>query len=123
MAALLLGHATVTRCRRGPYLAGPPPERLLGVARERPEAHAGNRDRDVERDRLAGEPGADRHIGRATFAVALERITRDARAQEQEVVEVRHMPLGAEAPNVIDPLTRRALDLRDHVAVKCRGLA
>ena len=54
----------------------------------------------------------------AALAVALERVARDARAEQEEVVEVRHAPLRAEAADVVDALARRALDLGDHVAVE-----
>src|SRR4029079_3189883 len=77
----------------------------------------------VEVDRLLGEARAERHVRVAALAVALERVARHARAEEEEVVEVRHGPLGAEAADVVDPLARRALDLVDDVAVEDRALA
>ena len=54
----------------------------------------------------------------AALAVALERVARDARAEQQQVVEVRHAALGAEAADVVDALARGALDLGDDVAVE-----
>ena len=74
-------------------------------------------------DRLAREAAADHHVGVAALPVALERVAGDARAEEQQVVEVRHPALGAEAADVVDPLARGALDLGDHVAVERRRLA
>ena len=40
------------------------------------------------------------------------------RAEEEEVVEVRQPPLGAEASDVVDPLARGPLDLGDDGAVE-----
>jgi hypothetical protein len=68
-------------------------------------------------ERLLRESRSDRDVGAAALAVALERVARDARAEEQQVVEVRQPPLGAEAADVVDALTRGALDLGDRVAV------
>ena len=66
---------------------------------------------------------AEHDVGVAALAVALERVARHARAEEQQVVEVRQPPLGAEAADVVDALARGALDLGDDVAVEERGLA
>ena len=56
-------------------------------------------------------------VGVAALAVALERVARHARAQEQQVVEVGEAALRAEAADVVDALARGALDLGDDVAV------
>ena len=69
------------------------------------------------------KPRAERDVRVAALAVALERVARDARAEEEQVVEVRHLALGAEAADVVDPLARGPLDLGDHVAVEERRLA
>ena len=61
---------------------------------------------------------AEHDVRVAALAVALERVARDARAEEEQVVEVRQPPLRAEAADVVDPLARGALDLGDHVAVE-----
>ena len=71
-------------------------ERLLGRRRERAEAHPGDRDRDLEPDRLAGEAGAEGDVGGAALAIALERVAGDAGAEEEQVVEVGDAALGAE---------------------------
>src|SRR5207302_336031 len=80
--------------------------------------HPGDRDRDLQLERPAGEAGAQRDVGVAALAVALERIARHAGAEQQEVVEVRDAALGAPAADVVDALARRALDLVDRVAVE-----
>ena len=121
--ALLLGHAAVAGRRRGPHRGRAAAERLLRRRRQRAEAHARDRDRDLQPERLGGVPVAEHDVGVAALAVALERVARDARAEEQQVVEVRHAPLGAPAADVVDALARRALDLGDHRAVERRRLA
>src|SRR5262249_28998822 len=95
--ALLRKHAAVPGGRAGADRAGAPAERLLGGRRERAEAHPRDRDRDLQVDRLCREPGAEGDVGGAALPVALERVSRDARPEEEEVVEVRDTPLGAEA--------------------------
>ena len=123
VAALLGRHAAVAGRRRGAHLGRAASERLLRGRGEGAEAHARDRDRDLQLQRLLREPGAERDVGVAALAVALERVAGDAGAEEEEVVEVRHLALGAEAADVVDPLPRRPLDLGDHVAVEERRLA
>jgi hypothetical protein len=62
-------------------------------------------------------------VGAAALAVALERVARDARAEEEQVVEVRQPPLRAETADVVDALTGRALDLGDRRSVEQVRLA
>ena len=121
--ALLGRHAAVAGGGRGAGDGGASPERLLRRPRQRAEAHPGDGDRDVEMYRLLRETRANRYIRVAALAVALERVARHARAEEEQVVEVRHGPLGAEAADVVDALAGRALDLVDDVAIEDRALA
>src|SRR6202035_3306007 len=121
--ALLRGHAPVAGRRARPERARAAPERLLGRARERAEAHSRDRYRNVQVDRLARKAPTDRDVGGAPLAITLERVARDAGAEEQQIVEVRHAPLGAEAADVVQALAGGALDLGDRVAVERRGLA
>ena len=123
MAALLRRHAAVAGRRRGAGLGGATAERLLRRRRQRAEAHAGDRDRDLQLERLLRVARAERDVRVATLAVALERIAGDARAEEEQVVEVRHVTLRAEAADVVDALARGPLDLGDHVAVEESRLA
>jgi hypothetical protein len=116
--ALLGRHAAVAGRRRGPDLGRAPPERLFRGRREGAEAHAGDRDRNLELERLPCEAGPERDVRVAALAVALERIARDARAEEEEVVEVRDAALRPEAADVVDALARGALDLGDDRAVE-----
>ena len=116
--AFLGRHAAVARRRRRPHLAGPAPERLLGRRRQGAEAHPRDRHRDLQLERLLGEAGSKRHVGVAALAVALERIAGDAGAEEEQIVEVRQMPLRPEAADVVDALACGALDLRDDSAVE-----
>ena len=115
--ALLRRHAAVAGRRRGADLARSAPERLLGGRRERAEAHARDRDRHADLQRHLGEPVSEHDVGVAALAVALERVARHARTQEEQVVEVRQPPLGTEAADVVDALARSALDLGDDVTV------
>src|SRR5690349_20716477 len=118
MRALLLRHPAVPRRRRGAHLARAPAERLLRRRGKRAEAHPRDGYRDLERERLLCEAGPEDDVGVAALAVALERVAGDACAEQEQVVEVRHAPLRAEAANVVDALPRCALDLRDRVAVE-----
>ena len=98
-------------------------QRFLGLRRERAEAHAGDGDRDLELDRLLGEARAEHDIGAAFLAIAFERIARDRGAEEQEIVEMRQLALGAGAADVIDAGGRGAADFRQRVVVEGRRLA
>ena len=122
--ALLLGHAAVARRGRGAHrgraAARAPPWRAPDSA---PKLMPGDRDRDLQVQRPGGVAVAEHDVGVAALAVALERIARDARAEEEQVVEVRQPALGAPAPDVVDALARGALDLGDHVAVEGGRLA
>src|SRR5260221_8378999 len=109
----LLGHAVVARRRRGPDLGRRTPERLFRGRRERAEAHAGDRDRDLQLDRLAREPRAKDDVRRALLAIALERVAGNTGTEQEQIVEMRQAPLPAEAADVVDALARRALDLGD----------
>src|SRR5262249_30550727 len=115
--AFLLGHPAVAGRRRRADLARPAAEGLLRRRGKRAEAHSRDRDRDLQLERLARVSRTEDDVRAAFFAVALERIPRDARAEDEEIVEVREPSLRAETADVVDPLACSALDLRDDVAV------
>jgi hypothetical protein len=120
----LLGcHPAVAGRRRRSAGARAAAERLLRVRAQRAEAHPGDRDRDVEPQRPPGEARAEDDVRPARLPVTLQRVARHARAEEQEVVEVRDAPLGASAADVVDAVARGALDLGDRVPVEGGGLA
>ena len=96
------GVATLAGVVGGTGQRGPAAECLLGRARQRAEARAGDGDGRIRRDRLLREAGAEHDAGVAFLAVAFERITRDRGAEEQQIVEIRHLPLRAGPPNCID---------------------
>ena len=121
--ALLGSHSAVTRRGARPHRRGGAPERLLRVGGERAEAHPRDRDRDLQLERPLREAGAEDDVGVAALAITLERVARDAGAQQQQIVEVRDLPLRAAAPDVVDAGSRGALDLVDREAVERRGLA
>ena len=102
MAALFLGHATVAGGGRGAGFRSPATQGFLGRAGQRTEAHPSDRHRNVQVDRLLGEPGAKPDIGRAFLAVAFQRVAADRGAEEQQVIEMRQVALGATATDVID---------------------
>ncbi|MPM07838.1 hypothetical protein SDC9_54147 [bioreactor metagenome] len=127
MAALLVGHAAIARGGRGAGHRRAAAERLLRRARERAEGHPGDRHRDLQLDRLLREARAEHHAGAAFLAIALERIARHRGAEEQQVVEMRHLPLRTAAADVIDAGRRGAPDLgvdlgREGPAVARQGL-
>ena len=110
-----LRHAAVAGGGRRAHCGGGAAERFLHVGRQRAEAHAGDGDRDVELDRLCGEARAEHGLRRALLAIALERIARQRCAEEQQVVEVRQLALGAEAADLVQARGRGALDVVDRV--------
>jgi hypothetical protein len=112
VAALLLRHAAVAGRGRGAGERRPAPQCLLGLGRQRAEAHAGNGDRDPELDRPLGEARADGDVGAAFLPIPLERIARDRCPEEQQIVEMRQLALGAAAANIINAGDRRPADLR-----------
>ena len=123
LAALFRRHAAVTGGGRGAGQRGAASEGFLGTARQRAEAHAGDGDRDLQFDRLLGEARAEHDIGGAALAIAFERIARDRGAEEEQVVEMRDLALGAAAADVIDAGGGGAADLGQGVIVEGRGLA
>ena len=123
LAALLGRHAAIARRGRGAGRRRPAPERLLGIGRQRAEAHARDGDRDLEMERLLGETRAQHDVGAATLAVAFERIARHGGAEEQEVVEMRQPALRPAAADVVDAGGGGPADLGHRVVVEGRGLA
>ncbi len=110
MAAFLGRHAAVAGGGRGASQRGTAPQSLFGGAGKCAKAHACDGDRDVELDGVLGVAGAEGHRGVAAFAVAFERVARDRRAQEQQVVEMRHLAFGSATADVIDAGGCRAAD-------------
>src|SRR5262249_42291878 len=72
--AFLGRHATVAGGGRGAHRRRGPADRLLGIGRQRPEAHAGDGDWDGQLDRLLGVAGAEDRLGVALLTVAFERV-------------------------------------------------
>src|SRR5215212_1148791 len=59
----------------------------------------------------------------AFFSVAFEGIARDRRPEEQQIVEIRQLALGAGAANVVNACRRRSPDLRQGLIVESIGFA
>src|SRR5258708_2751887 len=112
--ALLVGHAPVAGGRGGPHGGGRPAESLLGVGRERSEAHPGDGDGDRQLDWLAGEPGPDHGSGVTSLPVSLERVPGERRADESQVVEGRQLTFGAPASDLISGYVGHLVDLTDN---------
>ena len=72
----------------------------------------------VEVDGFLRVARAEHDVGIAPLPVPLQRIARHAGAEENQIVEARHSPLGAPAADRVEPRLSRPLDLVDHVAVE-----
>ena len=118
LAAFFRGHAAVTRGGAGARDGRATAQGFLGIGRQSTEAHAGDGHRNLQVNRLLGEPVAEDHIGATLLAIAFERVARHAGAEQQQVVEVRQFTLGAAAANVVDAGFRGALDFLDGQAVE-----
>ena len=116
LPALLGCHPAVAGGGRRADLAGAAAERLLGRPGQRAERHPGDGDRDIQVQRVFGVPVAQHDIGVAAFAVALQRVARHRRAEEQQVVEVRKRSFGAPAADVVDAGLGGAVDGGDGLA-------
>ena len=121
--ALLGGHPAVPGGGAGPHRGRRPADGALRVRAERAEAHPRDGDRDRELERAAGEAGADGDRGLALLAVALERVAGHRGAEQEQVVEGGERALRAEPANVVHPLVRRPVDLRDDRRGKRGGRA
>ena len=110
--ALLGRHAAVAGRRARADRARAAAERLLGGRRQRAEAHAGDRDRDVELERLRRRGGrrARRRCrsARGSPRAGSATCSRRGRARSSKCGT---RALGAEAADVVDALARGALDL------------
>jgi len=84
--ALLRRHTPVAGGRRGPDLGGAPAERLFRLSRQSTEAHAGDRERNVQAHRLTRVSHPDHDVGGALLSVTLEWIARYRGAEEQQIV-------------------------------------
>ena len=74
MLPLFRGHAAIAGGRGGADPACAAAQRFLGGSGQRTEAHPGNGDRNLQRDRLLGETCAQQDIGHASLPIPLERV-------------------------------------------------
>ena len=109
-------HAAVAGGGRGARQPRAARQRGLGVARQGPVAHPGDHQRDVELDRLRGEPGAQHGPRAARLAIAFQRDAREGAGDERQVVEGRPgpRPEDAEAADAIPGQLGLDLDVLDH---------
>ena len=106
-----------------PTSLAPRPSASLAGPDSAPKRHAGDGDRDIKVQWVFGVPVAEDDVGAAPLAVALQRVARHRRAEEQQVVEVRQRPFGAPAADVVDAGLGGALDGGDRRPVEGGGLA
>ncbi len=123
LATLFRGHAAVAGGGAGPRDGRATAQCFLGVGRQRAEAHAGNGYRDFQIQRLLGKTIAEHHVGAALLAVAFQRVARHAGTEQQQVVEVRQLALGAATANVVDAGFRSTLDFLNGQAIESGRLA
>ena len=71
MFAFLRRHAAVTGRSAGSGDRGAAAQRLLGLGRQTAEAHARDRNRNAQRDRLLRVPVTEHDIGPASLTIAL----------------------------------------------------
>ncbi len=72
---------------------------------------------------VLGISAAEHDVGVAALAIALQGVPRHRRAQEEQVVEVRQLALGAPPTDVVDTGVGGTLDGGDGGAVEGRGFA
>ncbi len=123
LAAFFRRHAAIACRGRGAGDRCTTPKRLFRLRRQRTETHAGNGDRNVQFDRLLGKLGAEHHLGAACLAIPFEGIARHGGAEEQQIVKMRHHPLGATAADIINARRRRPADFGQGIIVEGRRLA
>ena len=116
LGALDVEHPAVAGGGRGARQPRPARQRRLGVARQRPVAHAGDHQRDVELDRLRGEPRAQDRPRGARLAIAFQRDAGERARDEGQVVErgPGPRPQRAEPADAIPGQLGLDLDVLDH---------
>jgi hypothetical protein len=116
-AAFLLRHAAVAGGGRGAHGRGGLAECFFHVRGQRAEAHAGDRDRNVEHHRFFGKARAEHRLRRAFLAIPFERIARKGGTEKQQIVEMRHAAFRAQTANFIEAALRGGMDIVDRLAV------
>ena len=106
-----------------PTSLAPRPSASLALADSAPKLMPGDGHRDLQVQRLGGVAVAEDDVGIALFAVALQRVAGHGGAEEQQVIEVRDLALGAPAADVVDAGGGGPLDVRDGGAVEGGGFA
>ncbi len=114
VAPLVGDHAAFARAGGGARHRRAAGERDLRLVRQRPEAHAGDVDRDVELHRPPGARADDR-LGVALLAVALDHETGERAGQEGEIVPVRDLLEQGETAHAVAAQLRLDVDVVDHL--------
>ena len=82
-------HPALAGAGRGPGHRGALGQRHLGLQGQRPEAHPGDVDGDVELERVLGEARAEHRLGLALLPVALDDEPGQRARQEHQLIPVR----------------------------------
>ena len=91
------------------------PRASLARADERAEAHAGNGDGDIELEGVRPVAATEHRLRLTALPVALQRIAGDGCREEDEVVEGRELPAGAEPTDGVLARLGHVVDPRDDV--------
>ena len=111
--ALGRDHPALARAGRRAGHRGALGERHLGLDRERAEAHARDVDRDVELDRLLREARAEDRLRLALLAVALDHEARQRAGHEHQLIPVRDRLEHREAAHAVAPELGLHVDVVD----------
>ena len=87
MAALFRRHAAIAGGGGGARGSCTAPQGFFRWTGQRPKGHARDGDRDIQLDRVFGVQAADGHVRLAFLAIPFERVARNRRAHEQQVVK------------------------------------
>ncbi len=121
LGAFDVEHAAVAGGGRRARQPRPSRQRGLGVLGQRPVAHPGHHQGDLELDRFCREPSAEDSAGGAGLAIAFQRDARERAGDEREVVEggPGPRPKRAEAADAIPRQLGLDLDVFDDRGGEC----
>ena len=121
MAAFFRRHAAIAGGGGSAHRRCTPAQSFFGLAGKCAKTHAGDRHRNFQMNRLAGEPGSKRYIRSATFPVAFQRVAGNGSTQEQQIIEMRQLALRPAAADVVNTGRGGALNLGDREFIESRG--
>jgi hypothetical protein len=113
--ALGRDHPALPRAGRSAGHRRAPRERHLRLEREGAEAHPGDVDGNVELDRLVREARAENGLRDALLAIPLDHETREGPGQEHQIVPARHVLEDREAAHAVAAELGLHMDVVDHL--------